>query len=155
MLVEFYEVNYLPFAVEAGNENMRTDLIIGAQYNDERALFRTFRNTMQRSFWAGIVTVGAGAFWAESATRNMIAFIAGETAATLTAAYAIFAAKEHTEVCGKETQLFALRSAGDLFVVAHREAIREAEAIFEKYEGLQRELLQGMVTPGSIAYKTV
>lgn len=95
----------------------------------------------------GYDAVGTGAVWARAVLDSSISFLASEHAATLTACYAVYSAKERDGYCGKDTHLASLRSESPVLDWADPAAIRAAEDVFRRYDELQALMLNAIVTP--------
>lgn len=145
-MIDFYGTHYTPLAHLEAHRYQEPSLIIGGVFGGVRGLWRTHGSTVV-AMRMGYEAVGAGTVWARAVLDSNIAFLASEHAATLTACYAIYSAKERDGYCGKDTHLAALRPGEVLLEWADPDAIRAAENVFRKYDELQSEMLNAIVLP--------
>lgn len=146
-IAEFFESHFLPMAHLDSHVMLEPQLIIGVQFGAVHDLWRTFGSTV-RHVPMGAVAVGTGASWARPVLDGGIRYLASEHAATLTACYAIFCAKERSDSCGKDTHVFSLRDEGrGLLARADRGSVRAAEEAFRKYDALQKDMLNAIIVP--------
>jgi hypothetical protein len=145
-MTDFYVNHYVPVAYMESHRDEEPGLIIGAVMGAERGLWRAVGNVVRHT-QMGYEVVGIGEVWARAVLDSSVSFLSNEHAATLTACYAIYSAKEMDGYCGKDTHIASLRPVGKLLRWADPDAVLEAERVFRKYDELQEWMLNAIVTP--------
>jgi 20S proteasome alpha/beta subunit len=122
------------FIIPQWNE-FDVQLIVAASLHGKRGLWLTYLNTVRRVH--SFAAVGTGEEWATSVLRGFVPDLTTERTGAIVAAYAVFAAKEHSKECGKETLIVSIPQIG-LGHLADMNAIQKIEDCFNRYEWAER-----------------
>jgi hypothetical protein len=134
LVVKFYEVHVFPFDRERQAGDLDVDLVIGVHTQGVQRLLVVRRTTVTRS--DGFTSVGAGEDWAAQAARHFWVRIADERALSIASVYSVYAAKNHAEGCGMETDVVFLPMATNTrpFKLSNPNKVHELEEMFRQYE---------------------
>lgn len=127
---EFYKEHVAPFLANEPDLGL-IRLVIGAQRNNQAALWVSARNTLRQCH--GYEAVGLGDIEAKSILSRAISSSHSLELIATIACYAIKRAKERVVGCGKNTVLLYLVNNSVYHV--YPDTIEKAEKLFRKYEG--------------------
>jgi ATP-dependent protease HslVU (ClpYQ) peptidase subunit len=126
---EFHAKHVTPLPGHLARE---VNLIVGAQIENQRALWSTDVSTVKPSL--GFEAVGSGRSYARMAIERRIGSMNAESAALL-AILGVGLAKEHDEYCGKQTTVTFLKNNLAYTVLPYN--IEKAERLFQRYAGIE------------------